>query len=72
MTISLEPTHSSSQTISDNRAASAFAPDAPPAPVDALLGNYKRAPGHFAEGDEACISSTPRESGTWISSAASL
>ena len=51
MTISLEPTHPSSQTISDHRPASAFAPDAAPAPVDALLGNYKRAPGHFAEGD---------------------
>ena len=51
MTISLEPTHPSSQTISDHRPASAFAPDAAPARVDALLGNYKRAPGHFAEGD---------------------
>ena len=51
MTISLEPTRSSSQAISDDRSTSAF-PDAAPAPVvDALLGNYKRAPGHFAEGD---------------------
>ncbi len=51
MTISLEPTRSSSPSISDDRSTSAF-PDAAPAPVvDALLGNYKRAPGHFAEGD---------------------
>ncbi len=51
MTISLEPTRSSSPAISDDRSTSAF-PDAAPAPVvDALLGNYKRAPGHFAEGD---------------------
>jgi len=51
MTISLEPTRSSSQAISDDRSTSAV-PDAAPAPVvDALLGNYKRAPGHFAEGD---------------------
>ena len=51
MTISLEPTHSSSQMISADQ-ASAFTPEAAPAPVvDALLGNYKRAPGHFAEGD---------------------
>ena len=49
MTISLEPTRSSSEAAADDRAASTFAPA--PAPVDALLGNYKRAPGHFAEGD---------------------
>jgi predicted acetylornithine/succinylornithine family transaminase len=51
MTISLEPTRSSSQSIADDRAPSAFAPAAALAPADALLGNYKRAPGHFVEGD---------------------
>jgi predicted acetylornithine/succinylornithine family transaminase len=49
MTISLEPTHSSSVATADDRAPSTGV--SAPAPVDALLGNYKRAPGHFVEGD---------------------
>ena len=47
MTISLEPTHS----VSDDPTVAAFARATAPAPADALLGNYKRAPGHFVEGD---------------------
>jgi acetylornithine/N-succinyldiaminopimelate aminotransferase len=47
MTISLEPTRS----ISDDSTATAFVPELAPPPADALLGNYKRAPGHFVEGD---------------------
>jgi len=49
MTISLEPTRSISPVaprdpVTVNLSAAA-------APADALLGNYKRAPGHFSEGD---------------------
>jgi len=49
MTISLEPTHSSSVATADDRAPSTVV--SAPASADALLGNYKRAPGHFVEGD---------------------
>jgi predicted acetylornithine/succinylornithine family transaminase len=51
MTISLEPTRHSSPAISDDLAASGFSAVGTPAAADALLANYKRAPGHFVDGD---------------------
>src|SRR3954468_3956927 len=46
MMISLEPTRSISAVPAADPVTAAVA-----APVDALLGNYKRAPGHLVEGD---------------------
>jgi predicted acetylornithine/succinylornithine family transaminase len=51
MTISLEPTRPSSPAISDDLSASGFAAVDTPTAADALLANYKRAPGHFVDGD---------------------
>jgi len=49
MTISLEPTRSISPVAPGDPVTAAIS--AAPSPADALLGNYKRAPGHFSEGD---------------------
>jgi predicted acetylornithine/succinylornithine family transaminase len=51
MTISLEPTRPSSPAIADDLAASSFLAVGTPTAADALLANYKRAPGHFVDGD---------------------
>ena len=51
MTISLEPTRPSSPAIADDLAASGFSAVGTPTASDALLANYKRAPGHFVDGD---------------------
>lgn len=50
MTISLEPMRANTPHVSDP-ALTSHQPDHVPAMADALLGNYKRAPGHFVEGD---------------------
>jgi acetylornithine/N-succinyldiaminopimelate aminotransferase len=51
MTISLEPMRQNSPDLSDERADSGVGAAGAPAMADALLGNYKRAPGHFVGGD---------------------
>jgi predicted acetylornithine/succinylornithine family transaminase len=51
MTISLEPTRPSSPAIADDLAGSGFSAVGTPTAPDALLANYKRAPGHFVAGD---------------------
>jgi acetylornithine/N-succinyldiaminopimelate aminotransferase len=51
MTISLEPTRSRTQTDTDTPAPAIHSEPYAPSAADALLGNYKRAPGHFIEGD---------------------
>jgi acetylornithine/N-succinyldiaminopimelate aminotransferase len=51
MTISLEPTVTSSPVISDDLSRLDISERAVPSKPDALLGNYKRAPGQFVSGD---------------------
>ena len=51
MTISLEPTRANTHHIGDEPALTSHQQKPVPPMADALLGNYKRAPGHFVEGD---------------------
>src|SRR5512133_2280457 len=51
MTISLEPTRVDTHHVDDEPVLTSHPQKPVPPAADALLGNYKRAPGHFVEGD---------------------